>query len=621
MTDPIDTAFVEVAPDTRRFTADLKRQLDAAFARLNAQVDRTTADMSRTFRRAGDNIGDHIRSGARAGERAIDDLADDAVRDLGRIQRQARETSRSLAAMVGTRLVAGLTEVLNALGSATISGAKGAAGALAGLAATVASGLPGLIVTAAAIVALTTVLAGLAAVAVTVTAALSSLAALVTLIPAGLALIAGAVAPLIIAFKGLGGAIETAFERDPKKFREALKGLTPPAQRLAKILRGFLPIFDRIRLHVETAFLTPITRQLAPTLQRLLPVLDKGFTQVAGAAGRFVASILTVLTSPQFTRLLSGLFPTIARTIDAFAPVAGRLLKSFADIASATLPIIARLLGGLGGALTTFSNFIDQSINSGAFRKWLDEGLTVAGMIKDLLRAALDFVAVLFGPENRQAGRDMLRDITGFVQRMTDFFRSPEGRQFLADLRELARRFMLALEMSLPVIARLAKAALAIANAVSAAIIGVNILIDRIRVATGAASTLASRLGAAAAAAARAGADATSGTSGFGHRAHGGPVLAGHPYLVGERGPELFVPDVSGQIAATKAQLHRILSGAGQPAPAVTSGPAIDEERLAALIARKLVRGMNGMEWRFVDVDRVVSRAVGYRADLQRRGG
>lgn len=32
------------------------------------------------------------------------------------------------------------------------------------------------------------------------------------------------------------------------------------------------------------------------------------------------------------------------------------------------------------------------------------------------------------------------------------------------------------------------------------------------------------------------------------HRAGGGPVLAGQPYIVGERRPELFVPDRKGRI-------------------------------------------------------------------------
>lgn len=44
---------------------------------------------------------------------------------------------------------------------------------------------------------------------------------------------------------------------------------------------------------------------------------------------------------------------------------------------------------------------------------------------------------------------------------------------------------------------------------------------------------------------------ATGGSAGdFPGRATGGPVSPGRPYLVGERGPELFVPTTAGRIAA-----------------------------------------------------------------------
>ena len=41
----------------------------------------------------------------------------------------------------------------------------------------------------------------------------------------------------------------------------------------------------------------------------------------------------------------------------------------------------------------------------------------------------------------------------------------------------------------------------------------------------------------------------------LGFRASGGPVSAGQPYMVGERGPELFVPRESGGIRAHGAPI------------------------------------------------------------------
>lgn len=57
-------------------------------------------------------------------------------------------------------------------------------------------------------------------------------------------------------------------------------------------------------------------------------------------------------------------------------------------------------------------------------------------------------------------------------------------------------------------------------------------------------------------------------------REHGGPVSGGRPYLVGEAGPELFVPDVSGVILPTPT-VQAIGSG-GASAAATTAGSAVN---------------------------------------------
>jgi hypothetical protein len=45
----------------------------------------------------------------------------------------------------------------------------------------------------------------------------------------------------------------------------------------------------------------------------------------------------------------------------------------------------------------------------------------------------------------------------------------------------------------------------------------------------------------------------------FGFRANGGPVTSGMPYIVGERGPELFMPNTSGSIISN----NRLSSSGG----------------------------------------------------------
>lgn len=81
-----------------------------------------------------------------------------------------------------------------------------------------------------------------------------------------------------------------------------------------------------------------------------------------------------------------------------------------------------------------------------------------------------------------------------------------------------------------------------------------------------------------------------------GARAAGGPVTAGAAYLVGERGPELFVPSSSGSIAPN-ANL-----GAPQRPQIVMNVAARDadsflksESQIAAMLSRALARGQRNM--------------------------
>ena len=55
-------------------------------------------------------------------------------------------------------------------------------------------------------------------------------------------------------------------------------------------------------------------------------------------------------------------------------------------------------------------------------------------------------------------------------------------------------------------------------------------------------------------------------------RAEGGPVVAGKPYLVGERGPELFVPRASGQILPATTTSALTMAGVEQRLEAILSG-------------------------------------------------
>lgn len=81
-----------------------------------------------------------------------------------------------------------------------------------------------------------------------------------------------------------------------------------------------------------------------------------------------------------------------------------------------------------------------------------------------------------------------------------------------------------------------------------------------------------------------------------GARAGGGPVDAGLAYLVGERGPELFVPQTSGSIVPNGA-----MAGSARPQIVMNvqtrdaSSFLKSETQIAAMLSRALARGQRNL--------------------------
>lgn len=78
-----------------------------------------------------------------------------------------------------------------------------------------------------------------------------------------------------------------------------------------------------------------------------------------------------------------------------------------------------------------------------------------------------------------------------------------------------------------------------------------------------------------------------------GARAAGGPVDAGTPYLVGEQGPELFVPNAAGAIAPNAA-----LKGADITFNVTTPDAKSflkSQSQIAALLTRALAKGQRNL--------------------------
>jgi len=76
-------------------------------------------------------------------------------------------------------------------------------------------------------------------------------------------------------------------------------------------------------------------------------------------------------------------------------------------------------------------------------------------------------------------------------------------------------------------------------------------------------------------------------------RAKGGPVNAGQPYLVGERGPELFTPDTSGMITANNKLAMAGAGGANVTVGSINISGVNDPQAIANVVANEILTAIN----------------------------
>jgi hypothetical protein len=88
-------------------------------------------------------------------------------------------------------------------------------------------------------------------------------------------------------------------------------------------------------------------------------------------------------------------------------------------------------------------------------------------------------------------------------------------------------------------------------------------------------------------------------TGGGPQRQHGGPVAAGQPYLVGERGPEMMIPAGSGNIVPT-GRLGQHRGGGPAAGPVVINVTALDPQAAARAVIQAIqaYERANGTAWR-----------------------
>jgi hypothetical protein len=337
MTQPIDTAFVEILPDFDQFEKSAQRQIANQLRKIGKDAQK-----------AGDQVEESFRASGKQSEKAfagIGDAADTAFKD---IERGAKRADGSFVDLNGRlrdsrgrflSLGRDAGDSLIELGGNADTVGK----ALAGLGAK--GGVPGIVALAAAAAIAAGPVAALGA-------ALADLAGFVVLVPAAAAVTVAAVVPLTLAFQNFGDAIEAVASVTLRRSMKAQK-LAPSARSVAKEIGGLLPSFRSLQRTVQEAFFAPLRGDLTAISRNLLPTLRSGLASVSGAFGNLFSEVAKFFAAPARLKLINDVFAVTKGLVDSLTPVVIKLFGAFEAATQAVLPQLNDMGLALQGIMAT----------------------------------------------------------------------------------------------------------------------------------------------------------------------------------------------------------------------------------------------------------------------------
>lgn len=448
MAGKVGEAFVEIVADYTKFAQEAEKRLNVLLKRLGSKADFTSMtegagdageesaqEYTESFEKEIDRSTNRTRrrqAGQRVGRdfsRSVNEGVDNDVRRRGNIftrlfggtDRRDRDMLGGAFSRIGD-VISGVFQTIGAAGSAV--------GSVVGTVASLSSGFLTLLVVAGLLGPVIFVLVG----------ALVSLSGVLLLLPVGLLAIGAAVGVLMIAFSGFGEALSALADGDVAKFNEALKGLSPSAQKVAKEFQGLWPQFERLKESVQESFFAPLVGSFERLGNNLLPLITPKLSTIADKLGSIAGTLIDRLNTPEGLSFFEKVLDSVARIIDRAGPGIERLFTALANAVIASLPFAERLFGAISDGLADFGEFIDTKVADGTFQDFLDNALETGQDFMTVIGDLIDLFGALF-EDTDEGGQRFLQDISEALRKLTAFFESPDGKAALEAMIKLAKLF------------------------------------------------------------------------------------------------------------------------------------------------------------------------------------
>jgi hypothetical protein len=269
--------------------------------------------------------------------------------------------------------------------------------------------------------------------------AVGALAAVLTTLPALIVGVIGQVAVLMVAFNGVGTAIQGAFAaKNTRELNEALKGLTPSARGFVKQLLAARGYMAQIKELAQENFF----KALGDTFKQINTALGARFVYAASILAQHLGLLFRNMglffASPTFRQFIDRLIPSVVRFLDKFGPSFVKFLEGVFALATAAIPFLDKMGDILGGNLYSLGVLFSDIANDPDFQRWLGDMAVTLGHTIELFGQVIKLAGTLVDSLNKAGGEDALTTLIEGLGRLSFLLSSPVGIKALEGLLHVA---------------------------------------------------------------------------------------------------------------------------------------------------------------------------------------
>jgi phage-related protein len=267
-----------------------------------------------------------------------------------------------------------------------------------------------------------------------VAGAATQAAAALFALPAALGVLGAAIAPVMIALSGFSEAVGAGLSGDTEKFAEALKGLAPSAQKVAKELVALGPQFKSIKANVQQAFFQPLVGAFTVLGRTLIPALNQGLTKTAGAMGNLAREVLNVFSAPQNVKTFQALFASTDRIIQTLEPAVANLAQALLNLIRPALPFLERGATYFRDFAASVEGFTRRISSDGTLAGWLEKAGHILKTTTAIAKEFGKYLLTILGGKVGDNGAGFLDDVLEKLKEINAFMQTAEGQEFINNL-------------------------------------------------------------------------------------------------------------------------------------------------------------------------------------------